>query len=193
MYFHHEFGFQVCGVDYSEEGCKMARDALAREGIRGRVFFDDVFSNSFQKEHGGSFDIVVSFGFLEHFYDPRGAIAIHLNLVRKGGFVIIEVPNYCTRSMYRRLLIAAGREKEVVASHNVQLTELSRLKRHLDQFDLDIRLLDYVGPIDLGAADPRWPKYLWPLHLYNQLLGYLTFWLHSEVFSPSILLIAKKK
>jgi hypothetical protein len=73
------------------------------------------------------------------------------------------------------------------------LTELSGLKRHLEQFDLDIRFLDYFGPINLGATDPRWANYLWPLHLYNQLIGYLTFWFHSEVFSPCILLIAKKK
>jgi len=188
IYFRRGFGYQVSGVDYSRAGCSAAREALGRNGVIGEIICDDVFNDSFQERYEKSFDIVCSFGFLEHFRDTMETVAIHLSLLRKGGFIIITMPNYSSKSLYRKMQIAGGREEELVGTHKVELMEISRLRKYVEKSGLEICFLDYVGPIDMSYG----PNYVWPFHLCNQLIGYLTFWFHSKTFSPNVVLIARK-
>src|SRR5207249_1623316 len=43
-YFAREFGSAVCGLDYSELGCRLAREVLAREGVNGEIVCADFLS-----------------------------------------------------------------------------------------------------------------------------------------------------
>src|SRR5690606_1159234 len=45
-YLAREFGFEPTGLDYSELGCKRARESLAREKIRGTIHCEDFFAPS---------------------------------------------------------------------------------------------------------------------------------------------------
>jgi len=90
-YFAREFGFTVCGLDYSEIGCEQERQILARAGIDGRVVHGDLFMPP--PDILGAFDVACSFGVVEHFRDTAAAVAAVARLVRPGGLVFTEVPN----------------------------------------------------------------------------------------------------
>lgn len=86
------------GLDYSEVGirqCKILFDAL---GLKIDLRHADLFNNDLPKE---TFDVVASFGVIEHFDDARLAVQNHLDLVAPGGVALIVVPNY--RSIYGSL------------------------------------------------------------------------------------------
>lgn len=90
-YFAKEFGFEVYGIDYSEIGCKQAMQILSNERIKGEIVCADFFSapGSMVK----AFDVVVSFGVLEHFKDTVACIAAFSIFLKPGGLLITSVPN----------------------------------------------------------------------------------------------------
>lgn len=87
IYFHRTFGYAVTGCDYSEPGCEMARQNLARAGISGEVIQDDLFRLQ------GRWDVIFSGGLVEHFTDAQGVLAKFTSLLNPGGFLVTVVPN----------------------------------------------------------------------------------------------------
>lgn len=90
-YFAREFGFEVCGIDYSEIGCRQSRQVLSKEGMKAEVVCGDFFS---PPEHLiEAFDVVVSFGVAEHFEDTSGCIRAFSRFLKPGGLLLTNVPN----------------------------------------------------------------------------------------------------
>ena len=90
-YFHQQFGFSVTGLDYSEIGCDGARAVLERAGIQGDVVCADLFDPP--AELCGEFDVVASFGVVEHFDNTEQCIAACSRYLRRGGRIITTIPN----------------------------------------------------------------------------------------------------
>jgi 2-polyprenyl-3-methyl-5-hydroxy-6-metoxy-1,4-benzoquinol methylase len=82
---------EVTGLDYSASGiakCRMLFDEL---GLKVNLYHDDFFHHHLLPAY---FDIVASFGFIEHFDDARPVVQRHLDLVKPGGLALIVIPNY---------------------------------------------------------------------------------------------------
>ena len=89
---------RAAGLDYSETGisnCKALALALA---LDIELHQGDFFCHTLPK---CSFDVVASFGFIEHFDDRREAVRRHIELLRPGGKALIGVPTYA--GLYGRL------------------------------------------------------------------------------------------
>lgn len=90
-YFAKEHGFTVAGIDYSPEGCEHEKRILAREGVEARVVCADLFIPP--RDMLGEFDVVTSFGVVEHFSDTDGCIRAVAALARRDGLVLTMIPN----------------------------------------------------------------------------------------------------
>jgi SAM-dependent methyltransferase len=90
-YFAKRFGFLVHGLDYSPDGCAQSRAALEREGVEGEVSNADLFDPPLDLIE--AFDVVFSFGLLEHFDDTSLAVASFARYLRPGGLLVTLVPN----------------------------------------------------------------------------------------------------
>jgi len=90
-YFHKQFGASVSGLDYSERGCEQERHVLALAGVRGEVVCADLFAPPAAFRQG--FDVVVTFGVVEHFEDTARCIAAVGEYLKPGGIAITVVPN----------------------------------------------------------------------------------------------------
>jgi 2-polyprenyl-3-methyl-5-hydroxy-6-metoxy-1,4-benzoquinol methylase len=90
-YFAKEFKFKVYGIDYSEIGCKQATQILSNEGVKGDIVCADFFSppESMIEE----FDVVISFGVLEHFEDTQSCLLAFSQFLRREGIMITNIPN----------------------------------------------------------------------------------------------------
>ena len=82
---------QVSGLDYSERGITWTRKLLETLKIPADLRCENVFATTFS---AGSFDVVYSFGLIEHFHDPRPIVRAHVALAKPGGSVVIGIPNY---------------------------------------------------------------------------------------------------
>ena len=90
-YFAEEFGFEVYGIDYSETGCQQAMQILENERVNGEIVCADFFSPPGPMLE--AFDVVVSFGVLEHFKDTTACIATFSKFLKPGGLLITNIPN----------------------------------------------------------------------------------------------------
>jgi 2-polyprenyl-3-methyl-5-hydroxy-6-metoxy-1,4-benzoquinol methylase len=190
--FAKEMKYHVYGIDYSNAGCRTAKANLDRCGIEAKVINGNLFDSAFQKNYYEFFDLVYSFGFIEHFTDTYNVLRAHLDLLESGGILIVTVPNFSKRSFYRgrmyRIMNRSDNLEHLESTHNTAVMEIDYLKNYLEMFkDLKILKIGYVGPVSLPG------RYRLLSFLVNQLVGYLTFFLDSKMFSAHMLLIAKKQ
>jgi SAM-dependent methyltransferase len=90
-YFAIHHALAVGGLDYSKEGCEQARSILAREGVTGEIIEADMFDPP--ADWVGRFDVVISFGLVEHFSDTSSAVAALAEYLKPGGLMITVIPN----------------------------------------------------------------------------------------------------
>ena len=114
-------GARASGLDYSPRGIGWARTLFARLGLDGDLRCEDVFQTTFPQ---AGFDVVYSFGLVEHFDDPREIVSVHVNLARPGGKVLIAVPDYggLYGHLQRRL------DPENLALHNLRIMSLEAMR-----------------------------------------------------------------
>jgi SAM-dependent methyltransferase len=86
-----KFGYKVFGIDYDLIGCKKALDNLSFLNQEGEVICEDFLN--FAPTVNEKFDIVVSFGFVEHFTDNKVLLAMH-KCLKPEGMVFATVPNF---------------------------------------------------------------------------------------------------
>jgi len=84
-------GIQVAGIDYSPNGCEQTRIMLKREGVSGEVYCTDIFD--IPDSLKGSFDVVVSFGLIEHFLNTNEIVSALAALLKPGGIIFTSIPN----------------------------------------------------------------------------------------------------
>lgn len=82
---------ETSGLDYSSSGIKNCQDLFREMGLKVDLHQGDFFANELPKS---SFEVVTSFGFVEHFDDPTLAIEKHIELLAPGGVALITIPNY---------------------------------------------------------------------------------------------------
>ena len=90
-YFARQFGLEVWGLDYSEAGCARAEQILAGAGISGRVVCANLLDPPSQML--GYFDLVASFGVIEHFEDTTACLDACARFLKPGGIMITMIPN----------------------------------------------------------------------------------------------------
>jgi SAM-dependent methyltransferase len=77
-------GFETCGIETSESA-NYAKEHLGLNVIRG-----DLLSAHFPE---GSFDIITLYNVLEHTHDPTRVILESHRVLKKEGYLIIQIPN----------------------------------------------------------------------------------------------------
>ncbi len=91
-YFAKQYGLTVSGVDYSEVGCKIAEKNLQLLKIEyGEIICQDIFDPSWMGGRG--YDVIFSYGVIEHFEKPEDIIKIFKSLTNSGGTIVTLVPN----------------------------------------------------------------------------------------------------
>jgi len=86
-----KLGFQISGIDYSPNGCEQTRQMLDLEGIDNDIHCCDIFS--IPDELIGKYDVVISFGLIEHFSETSGVVTALAGLLKPGGLIFTNVPN----------------------------------------------------------------------------------------------------
>jgi len=106
MYEAHERGADVYGLEPYKEDREVARLLMAQKGAEEKVqgYEEDIRSTSskqdmgFQESHipfeDETFDVVYSCSVLEHVGDYKGAIAEMVRVLKRGGVLAIDCPNY---------------------------------------------------------------------------------------------------
>jgi 2-polyprenyl-3-methyl-5-hydroxy-6-metoxy-1,4-benzoquinol methylase len=198
--FAKKLGFRIAGIDYSPNGCEQARAILRRENIPGDIYCCDVLS--LPQHLVERFDVLVSFGLIEHFSDTKTIVAALARLVRPGGLIFTNLPNMKgTTGFLQRVL-----DRRVYDIH-VPLTANAVRQAHADA-GLDVLACDYFlstnfGVVNLstiGAHGLHWwtkriilaalARFSMAVWLCERVIGTLPT---SRAFSPYINCLARKR
>lgn len=144
-YFAKEFGFDVYGIDYSEVGCRQSMEILRNEKVNGKVLCADFFSVSCFKTE--LFDVVVSFGLVEHFQETASCIAALSSFLKPGGTMITVIPNMVGMIG----LIEKGVNRPVYEMH-VPIDKERFFQAHTSP-GLEISECDYFLSINFGVCN----------------------------------------
>lgn len=113
------FGVVPYGLEYTEKGAELQRALYRARGLpEDLVVHGDFFDDALRARWAGRFDLVASYGFIEHFDHPETVVAKHLELLRPGGVLVVTVPHMNEGTVYGRLVRRFN--PEVYAMHNIR-------------------------------------------------------------------------
>lgn len=197
------FGFVPYGVEHSEHGVKINRGIFNLYNINpDNVIHADFFSKGFQKKYAGFFDVVISRGFIEDFssVDVKDIVEKHINLLIKGGYLFISIPNI--RGLY--YIWARLFEKKLLSEMNLGIMQKEKFAKLFDEKDILSLFCNYYGTFCCNGrfSSKINPTIRFVLNLFNNLQRILNIvfrvilkdkGLETSFFSPYLLFIGIKK
>ena len=89
--FAKRFGVRVSGIDYSGQGCELAKALLDDAGVEGTIVQADLFEPP--AEMIEAYDCVASFGVVEHFADTGACLDAMSAFLKPSGLMVCVIPN----------------------------------------------------------------------------------------------------
>ena len=86
-------GADVTVLDFSREALEQVKENAEKEGILFNYVEADALDMPFKND---SFDIIFHQGFLEHFNNPEDYLKEQHRVLKKGGYLIVDVPQKYT-------------------------------------------------------------------------------------------------
>jgi SAM-dependent methyltransferase len=130
------------GVEYSQTGVEVNRATFVRHGFDPQnVIHTDFFDDGFRERYLGQFDIVCSRGFIEHFADPQPVIDRHIDLLKPGGYLLVDIPNL--RGLNKPL--AWFFDKGAIPRHNLDIMRTEQFRKLFNRADLEQIVFGHYG------------------------------------------------
>lgn len=134
------FGYIPEGIDYDKNTCKIFYETMDKYGLDGAYVYEGDF-NMFDTTNQKKYDLVCSFGFIEHFDNPREIVKKHLELLKEGGKLIIEIPNFGGFNGWLHNLV----DKPNLDNHNTSIMNLGFFRQVAEENNLKVNYLGYYG------------------------------------------------
>jgi L-malate glycosyltransferase len=134
-----EKGYTLHGIDFLAGSSTVLPRALAQRGYAIGEFHEEDFLTY---EDSQQYDVVASFGFIEHFDNWQEIIGKHVALAKPGGRVVIEVPNLDS-PVYRNLYSML--EPRTLAQHVLPSMHLDALCTSMTAHGCEVEQGDYLG------------------------------------------------
>lgn len=161
IYFHQYFNADVYGLDYSGVGCEKSRNLLKHYHVPGEIYCTDLFSPPGDLRQ--KFDLVVSFGVVEHFEDTARCLKSCAAFVKPGGLLLTLIPNIPSINGFIQKFV----DKDVYDVH-VPLTKKKMVEAH-QLASLDLEYGDYFMSMNLSVVNSG----SFALHKFNPILRHI--------------------
>jgi SAM-dependent methyltransferase len=147
-YLHRSVGYGVTCIDFSDIGCAKTVENFRLLGISGDVIQADITTDVGDLP---AFDVVYSFGLIEHFPDRRGIVENHVRLVKPGGYLVLGVPNFRGLTGWFMRTLAPS----TYATHEISAMDLDGWVEFERAFRLQVVWKDYIGGFEPGIFARR--------------------------------------
>ncbi len=165
-----ERGYRVNGVDLTPGVLNMP-EAFRRMGLTAGTFERaDFLSHQYERP----FDLVCSFGFIEHFADWRAILRRHAELVAPGGLLVIETPNFrgTVQNLFHRWLDA-----ENYARHNPYAMDPHAWAAEVEALGFTVHYSGWFGRFEFWSDSPQRGPWQW---IGSRVLRVLQPWLKKR-------------
>ena len=185
------FNYEPFGIEYALGPIKQAEE----RGIK--IISGDVFDRTILEKYKEYFDVVYSYGFIEHIITPEKAVDVHLQILKKGGIFFIQIPrlkgfNYLKFKIFR---------PDLLPLHNLGIMEKEKLQALCNRPAVEKLFCKNYGTfklrIPMAKKNIRWYilKFICSLEYILNPFCRLVFkdkGFETRLFSPCIMFIGKK-
>lgn len=185
--------FLPFGVDSSPQA-HLYKETMARHaGVDATLFQSDLRTLTAAE----LYDVVMSFGLIEHFSDPADMLEHHYRLCRPGGLLVVTIPHL----RYLQWLYHAVFDRKDLARHNISMMELGTFSSFSAKRDLDLLALSYVGRINFWNVDDSGSRLVVTLRtglslavrvITNRVLSHFLP-AGQRIYAPWIVFVARKR
>lgn len=131
-------GYEASIIEYSKTGCQKTEENFKLLGIDVKIYNRDFLSDLSDLPR---FDLVFSMGFIEHFNELDDILYRHINLLKKGGILILGVPNF--GGINQKVL--ARTAPKMLSMHNIEAMDIKRWNVIESQYGLTPLFKGYIG------------------------------------------------
>lgn len=129
------------GIDYSPDGLAIADQLLRENKMEATLIHADIRTH----EPVRKYDMVLSFGLIEHFNDPCEMLEIHKKFAARDGLVVASVPNLSNH--YVKAALERFRPVDL-ETHNLDIMSEDALREAFVKSGFgDVRVGSAVGPL----------------------------------------------
>lgn len=133
-----KFGYFPVGIDYDKRTLEIFPNTLEKHGLNNY----EVHMYDFNKwKTDSKYDLVCSFGFIEHFENAKEIVKKHVDLLKDKGKLIIEIPNFGGFNGFLHKLV----DKPSLDKHNTSIMNLDFFKEVVEENNLKVLYLGYYG------------------------------------------------
>jgi 2-polyprenyl-3-methyl-5-hydroxy-6-metoxy-1,4-benzoquinol methylase len=136
---------QFCGtLGYTAHGIEFATDPTRVEAylVSKGVSIGKLHHGDFEKwRPARRYEVVASFGFVEHFTDANRIVDRHFELVLPGGYVVVGLPNFARGQWLLHKLF----DWEMLKGHNVRCMNLAFLRSAANRNNATLIMASYDG------------------------------------------------
>ncbi len=186
-----ELGYQLNGIDWVAEVNTSLPAWLKKQGYKTGDFFKaDFLSFSI----GKTFDIVSSFGFIEHFINWEEVFKRQLDLVSPKGFLLMSTPNFAGK--FQRIFQAVFNRKSY-KRHNIRAIDPKAWEKIVNKEGFEVVFCGYYGKIHYWADEQK-RNFLAKLALHFLIrivlpvLKFLPLPKNKKLYSPICGIIARR-
>lgn len=140
-------GYVVNGIDLTPEITRLG-PAFETMGLKVGRFQEGDFLRTQLLDR---YDLVCSFGFIEHFTDWRTVLARHADLVKPGGMLVLETPNF--RGWFQYLL-HRWFDRTNLKRHNTAAMAPPEWANQLRTQGFTVELQGFMGRFDFWRDSP---------------------------------------
>jgi 2-polyprenyl-3-methyl-5-hydroxy-6-metoxy-1,4-benzoquinol methylase len=185
-----ELGHVLNGIDLHPENSKALVEWLKSNQYKiGNYYSDDLFSINLKEK----FDIVCSFGFIEHFTNYLEIIDYHDRVLRSEGLLMITTPNY--RGFIQKVMHKYLSPNDY-ALHYIPSMNPKKWAKHLEEKGYEIIFKGYFGGMSFWIGNSEltplkgmfYQIFMRILPLIGKLIPFESF-----LFSKNCGIVARKK
>ncbi len=148
---HRIFGYIPYGIDNSESGVMINRAYFEKNGLhKDNIIYGDFFDKRFHQRYKDYFNICFSYGFLEHFDDSDYVMEQHIDVLKKGGILVIAIPNF----RYINYLLLSIFSPSTIGIHNRKIMNIPSFNK-LFHRKMEPLFCGYQGGFNLGLFYTR--------------------------------------
>jgi 2-polyprenyl-3-methyl-5-hydroxy-6-metoxy-1,4-benzoquinol methylase len=140
-------GYIPYGLDFTEELPKM-KGNFSQHGIQNLTLISCDFEIYEPRE---LFDVVCSFGFIEHFKKYDEILEKHITLVKPGGYLILSCPNFTHTQYWLHYLL----DYENLSAHEISVMNLEKWETILRKHNMELLYHDYYRTTGFWVDDPE--------------------------------------
>lgn len=186
VYFHKQFKYKITGIDFADNS-HIFHETMKKNGIKEYTFIKDDFLNH---KFSTRYDVVASFGFIEHFDNTREILSKHVDLVEPGGYLILTLPNF----RFLQYFYHSYFDKPNLEIHNLDAMRFGYMKRLLRRLRMKKIYAGYYGNLSVWRQETELElKKLRQInHLHRFVVKYGDRFPTTRIYSPYIVFIYKK-